>query len=642
MTTFEKESQSFQDENYHAHLDRNWQSGNKKLEAQDERINKLGNIRYYGANEVTQARTGVDGKQHQTLASRMDDMELETQNARGQFENVALRETDQDNQIQTAQASVSTVRSTASYAIELAKSASSGSPRGFFENEAALKAKYPNGASGVYVTKDNSHIWFYNSAWQDVGIYQGTEVSDKSITDEKFSNLVKLNTLRAMGGKMTLQWTLGYVTSKNKQEADGTAEGTISTNKDYSLTQPIFVHAGDLICVYGYIGTYGSMVSMWDVNLNYVSSLKDGLSTNTLAIIRVPQTGFIRVSNKDADFDKNNVVVQHYPELSKYGLNGWTSGELSWHALPLLWETRTYVGSEKNSHYPNQLANSSGIAENYTTSMAFGVNSGTVVTVRGGISANAYLVSEFDRTGTIFKGGLLKGTNKSGTFSIYLDHSTYIRISNNTDTESNPKVTTMRTNSPLAGRSINMFGDSYVKNNTGEVEQTWHYKLAQKYGMTYRNYGQNGNGMVSTEAHGTPMVDRVDEMDSNADYVIAIGGKNDYNKQITLDEFRKGVQKLITELSARFPAAKLAFMTPWSVAGTDNKPILLSEYAQVIEDECEFYGIPCFNSNKQSGIRVWEPEFRKKYMQSKNDVSHLNDTGHDRFLPMGEDFIKSL
>lgn len=48
-----------------------------------------------------------------------------------------------------------------------------------FENEAALKATYPNGKSGLMVTVDTGHKWLWvNSAWRDCGVYQAAGVDD--------------------------------------------------------------------------------------------------------------------------------------------------------------------------------------------------------------------------------------------------------------------------------------------------------------------------------------------------------------------------------------------------------------------------------------------------------------------------------
>lgn len=51
-----------------------------------------------------------------------------------------------------------------------------------FENEAALKAKYPNGKSGIMVTVDTGHKWLWaNSTWTDAGVYQSVGIADGSV-----------------------------------------------------------------------------------------------------------------------------------------------------------------------------------------------------------------------------------------------------------------------------------------------------------------------------------------------------------------------------------------------------------------------------------------------------------------------------
>lgn len=51
-------------------------------------------------------------------------------------------------------------------------------PEGF-ENETALKAKYPAGASGLMVTVDTGHKWLWiKGAWVDCGIYQAAGLAD--------------------------------------------------------------------------------------------------------------------------------------------------------------------------------------------------------------------------------------------------------------------------------------------------------------------------------------------------------------------------------------------------------------------------------------------------------------------------------
>ena len=84
--------------------------------------------------------------------------------------------------------------------------------------------------------------------------------------------------------------------------------------------------------------------------------------------------------------------------------------------------------------------------------------------------------------------------------------------------------------SPLYGKTVIVFGDSYVQNAANPIEETWHYKLARKYNMEYHNWGRNGTCVAyegETEKFGRPLYERYTELPDSADYVIVIGGHND-------------------------------------------------------------------------------------------------------------------
>lgn len=58
-----------------------------------------------------------------------------------------------------------------------------------FENETALKAKYPAGASGLMVTVDTGHKWLWiQGAWKDCGIYQSAGLD--AVVKQKIGDLV--------------------------------------------------------------------------------------------------------------------------------------------------------------------------------------------------------------------------------------------------------------------------------------------------------------------------------------------------------------------------------------------------------------------------------------------------------------------
>lgn len=62
----------------------------------------------------------------------------------------------------------------------------SGSPKGVYDTVEALKASFPTGSQGIYLV-NNDGCWYYwnENDWIKGGVYQSTEIADKSISDEK-------------------------------------------------------------------------------------------------------------------------------------------------------------------------------------------------------------------------------------------------------------------------------------------------------------------------------------------------------------------------------------------------------------------------------------------------------------------------
>ena len=202
----------------------------------------------------------------------------------------------------------------------------------------------------------------------------------------------------------------------------------------------------------------------------------------------------------------------------------------------------------------------------------------------------------------------------------------------------------------LKGKTVNVIGDSYVAGNTLGASSTWHYMMAQNNSMVYNNYGINGNTLIGDDAtyhRGTPVVERYTSMTDDADIIIVIGGKNDYNVQVPIADFKSGLETLCQGLVNKYVGKKICFFTPWYVPqsvladlGNDGT-IPLIDYCNAIEEICEKYSIPVFNC-KKSEIYTFNATFRSTYFQSGNDISHLNADGSRYFLHRAEDFVRSL
>lgn len=199
--------------------------------------------------------------------------------------------------------------------------------------------------------------------------------------------------------------------------------------------------------------------------------------------------------------------------------------------------------------------------------------------------------------------------------------------------------------SALWKKAIIFLGDSYIANNGQPFADTWAYKLGRKYNMTVTNAGINGNGMVSGS---NPMSERYTSLSSDADYVVVVGGTNDFNNQMAISTFKSNLETFVQGLISKYPTSKLAFFTIWNgltnatPAGGGTKTYEKGEYNDAIVEVCGKYGVPVFDSWRRSGMWPFNASFRSAYFQGANDWSHLNAAGHDRFLPQADAFLNSI
>lgn len=196
---------------------------------------------------------------------------------------------------------------------------------------------------------------------------------------------------------------------------------------------------------------------------------------------------------------------------------------------------------------------------------------------------------------------------------------------------------------PLYGKTMVIFGDSYVKNHVRPITETWHYKIAAKYNMRYRNYGWNGNAISidrTGEGFGPAMYERYAEMTDTADYVIIMAGHNDaamFGSRVTPELFKEKLKVFCEGLIDKFPSARIVFITPWNVP-RDGFPQVID----ILKEVCASYSIPVYDAAHEGGIYVWNEKFRRMYFQAPTDTAHLNSAGHDLFMGRAERFLLSL
>lgn len=51
-----------------------------------------------------------------------------------------------------------------------------------------MQSAKPSGDTGIYITADNGHWYYYNNGWEDGGVYQAIELADGSVTPQKIAS----------------------------------------------------------------------------------------------------------------------------------------------------------------------------------------------------------------------------------------------------------------------------------------------------------------------------------------------------------------------------------------------------------------------------------------------------------------------
>ena len=199
----------------------------------------------------------------------------------------------------------------------------------------------------------------------------------------------------------------------------------------------------------------------------------------------------------------------------------------------------------------------------------------------------------------------------------------------------------------LEGITMYTMGDSYFGGSTNGKPYVWPNLMAQKYGMTFSNWGIGGS-TVSDKGY-EPMCNRISSMSSGDPQIVLLeGGRNDFNVGCPIgtatdalpNTFYGAVNNCIDQLKAKYPNALIIGITCWKVNEVKNG-VEQQAFADAMLDACAKKGIPCFDATDESvtGVHMNEYSFRTKYCQNSGDVSHLNTAGMILVEPAFEKFI---
>ena len=214
------------------------------------------------------------------------------------------------------------------------------------------------------------------------------------------------------------------------------------------------------------------------------------------------------------------------------------------------------------------------------------------------------------------------------------------------DTDTLNVVVPGAASSPLYGKRILGIGDSLMAGNTLRKSKTWFNLAAGSRDMVHYNAGVNGRAIGGTDGMAAHIQDYLKAF-KKADYIIIQGGANDLRLNVSIEDFKAGLESILENISMyNIAHTKLLFMTNWKRSDYVN-PLGLTEDAYVVAmmEVAEAHGIPCVNNYAYSldmtnpYIQLWADEGVVTEGQIENANLHFSEAANKWIVPS---IIKAL
>lgn len=205
------------------------------------------------------------------------------------------------------------------------------------------------------------------------------------------------------------------------------------------------------------------------------------------------------------------------------------------------------------------------------------------------------------------------------------------------------------------GIVFSMMGDSYVRGDSVGPENVAYTLAAANLGLTYNNYGLNGDTMAEYDgrkAKRPPMTVRYLDIASDSNIIGIEAGRNDYGKNIPIGEdtdttdrtFKGAINIVCKGIEEKFPNA-IKFGVPcWRVTIAPDNTLGFNQvdyfdaFNHIVHD---IHGWPVLDVT-DVGVYMDDPNFRNHYAETPDDESHLNKEGHINYAPHLEKFLTEL
>lgn len=540
----------------------------------------------------------------------------------------------------------------------------------------ALKATYPSGAKGIFVTIDTGHFYiFENNTWKDCGIFQSAGIADKSISIEKLTDTLQGSYYADVSELKIDHVNTGYM--------DGDQSGKIITETEDTGIDPVHT---DIISVSPGEEYYVTTQSYW--NGRAVNFLKDGTFVKALPEHKDTQHKYVKITipsningvvlNGTRTFPPRIFKVNSYTQISD-AMNSFTpllkAQEYNFEQISLAkrgafgyWDknwggfievkadpTRAQIGYEPVKVKPLEVYRISGCSK---------------------WDARLWIVIDYEGK-VVDYCSIEDSDNLTETIVIPRDGA-YLEINElmlNTVTKLE-KAISIKSNLPLSGKKWTAIGDSWTQIHSDKNQSYVDY-VSQITGVTAQNAGAGGTGYVTGGPDNWNNQFFKRSIDANANLVTVFGSFNDaydsnfkFGKQgdtdtNTLWGALKATLDHIYSLNFDAQVGVIA-PGPWgainqhldatikmSTLGTHSDSEVndmsiadfAEKYVQILQDFAKLNSLPFLDLYHYSGLRPWDSTFINKYYHGTNDTdtTHPNSEAMQKFIaPKVAKFIKSF
>lgn len=215
----------------------------------------------------------------------------------------------------------------------------------------------------------------------------------------------------------------------------------------------------------------------------------------------------------------------------------------------------------------------------------------------------------------------------------------------------------------IKNRKILFLGDSITEGVGASCVENGYVSVFGKIsGADVRNYGISGTRIARQKHPSSDLrwdldfVQRVDDMDADADIVAVFGGTNDYGhgdaplgnfESRDVYTFYGAMHILCQKLIKKYPKAIIMFITPLHRLNENaevneikiRNAAPLSGYVDIIKEVARYYSLPVLDLYAVSGLQPEVDVIRELYIP---DGLHPNDAGAGIIAERIMGFLKSL